>query len=220
MDQVQAGAGWQAVLTALAPLAKQFDAVYGSHWGSLRNFVGRVPDHLMMMECHDMTDLIPTALDAQYRSELYHQYDQWWVTNEMSRPLALVQLGRFLNLLNTNLQRAATQNSTEYKLRVFMGHEFSIGSLMVLLGAPIGACVPWGAHVQLQLLQGASDTDLAVRVLFDGRAVQLTGCSAQVCPLEQWSEAMASTLGEAQQSIRKYCNQTLVQTAGAGGCGE
>lgn len=99
-DKIKARPGWKHVQAGLAPLAATFDRVYGSHWGSLRNFVGRGPDHLMMMECHGMKSLIPTALDDAYRAQLYDLYDGWWTELEMSEELALVQMGRFLHTLN------------------------------------------------------------------------------------------------------------------------
>eukprot|EP01079_Euglenida_sp_SAG-EU17-18_P007076 gene7076-169_t len=206
IDEISAGKPWQDVLQALAPLAETFDSVYGGHWGTLRAFVGRVPDHLMMMECHGMQDQIPDTLGPAYRAELYRQYDLWWSVLEMERRPALIQMGRFLGNLAQNMDRAVGSPGSEYKLRVYMAHELTIGSLMVILGAPIGACVPWAAHLQLQLLANSSgamlhDPDstqqmhehhaaqfphrgkeetasMFVRILFDGRPVAIPGCSS------------------------------------------
>jgi hypothetical protein len=125
LDKIKQGPGWQHVLAGLAPLAPPFDAVYGSHWGSLRNFVGRGPDHLMMMECHGMEDQIPPSLNASYRAQLYALYDGWWSTTEMTYEMGLIQIGRFLQQLAGYMDRAATTGDG-YVFRMFMAHEHSI----------------------------------------------------------------------------------------------
>eukprot|EP00658_Telonema_sp_P-2_P077777 TRINITY_DN7120_c0_g2_i5.p1 TRINITY_DN7120_c0_g2~~TRINITY_DN7120_c0_g2_i5.p1 ORF type:complete len:162 (+),score=36.91 TRINITY_DN7120_c0_g2_i5:126-611(+) len=136
------------------------------------------------------------------------------VYKRQEHSLALIQMGRFLNLVTSNMQHAANQTD-KYKMRVFMGHEFTIGSLLVIMGAPLRACVPWGAHIQLQMLQPVqrggphSPDQLVVRVLFDGRAISLQGCP-ELCPWLKFEQLMGQVVRNATGYISTYCNQSLI----------
>lgn len=109
---------------------------------------------------------------------------------------------------------AAAAGTEPFKLRIFMAHEITIGSLLAILGAPIGASVPWAANVQIQLLESQTDATLFVRVLFDGRPAPLAACPAPslplaVCPLDTFQNIVSAVLANATRLLSTYCNQTL-----------
>ncbi|XP_035669926.1 lysophosphatidic acid phosphatase type 6-like isoform X2 [Branchiostoma floridae] len=98
--------------------------------------------------------------------------------------------GPVINLLTQNMQRA--QNSENcHKLHLYSGHDTTLIPLLKALGIFDDRWPPYAAHVTLELYQDAKKNNF-VKVLYLEEEKQVQGCSAVLCPFEEFKEAMAT----------------------------
>lgn len=106
--------------------------------------------------------------------------------------------------LTRRLEAAAAPSGHAARLVLFSGHDTVVAPLLASLGglsAP-DACrwPPYASHLTFELWEGDGGRarSLAVRVLFNGRAItrHLSGCAAEYCPLDDLRRTVAALTSE------------------------
>ncbi|CAH1251439.1 ACP6 [Branchiostoma lanceolatum] len=137
-----------------------------------------IPEHLAALE--DVVELRATQCMAALVSG---------VEDGHSHALRL-STGPVIDLLTQNMLRAQnTENS--HKLHLYSGHDTTLIPLLKALGVFDDRWPPYAAHVTVELYQDAKKNNF-VKVLYLEEEKQVQGCSAVLCPFEEFKEAMAT----------------------------
>ncbi|XP_019622455.1 PREDICTED: lysophosphatidic acid phosphatase type 6-like isoform X1 [Branchiostoma belcheri] len=98
--------------------------------------------------------------------------------------------GPVIDLLTKNMLRAQNTDNC-HKLHLYSGHDTTLIPLLKALGIFDDRWPPYAAHVTVEFYQDAKKNSF-VKVLYIEEEKQVQGCSAVLCPFEEFQEAMAT----------------------------
>lgn len=170
---------WQAQEQALAPNYQSWSAATGIQIDSPFDLI-MVGDALYVRGIHHVpTNLSPKA-SATIINTGFAVFAQLYQPHRIGHDVAhrlLVQIDQYL--------LCASQNQIPLKYVLFSAHDVTILGLMSDLYAPLSGQVPYAADLKFMLFK-TKQNHFKVKVTYNGQAVNLPGCTGNVCTLKEF----------------------------------
>jgi len=149
----------------------------------------RMFDAFHVMKCYGMG--YPNGITQKMVDEVWEVAN--WEYNFQLNNTELVRLwiGYFAKELLENIQAKVALNSNfTPKYLMYSGHDTTLGALLSAFGVYDGHWPPYASHIELELWSDSISSYQFVQVKYQGTGLRVPGCSAVLCPIKEFYQAV------------------------------
>ncbi|NXS94556.1 PPA6 phosphatase, partial [Jacana jacana] len=132
-----------------------------------------------------------------------------FLLEDNSREVLQMNVGRLFSTLQKNITEAANPSSPAEKARklvLFASHDITLTALLLALGTFDRKWPPYAADMVLELYQHQQSKEWFVRMSYCGEEQLVKGCSAGLCPLEEFLQVL-SQYSVSPEEYNNLCSQ-------------